>query len=80
MKPVEVGDTSAAFALPSTDWLRSPLGKVEGGVIAMLADAALASAIMTTVPAGVALAMVDLKVSFLRPRDPTVATSSPAER
>ena len=80
MKPVEVGESTATFALPATEWLCSPLAKVEGGVIAMLADAALASAIQTTVPAGVALAMVDLKVSFSVPRDPTVATSSPAEQ
>jgi uncharacterized protein (TIGR00369 family) len=70
MKPVEVGESTATFALPATEWLCSPLAKVEGGVIAMLADAALASAIQTTVPAGVALAMVDLKVSLLRPARP----------
>jgi hypothetical protein len=41
---------------PRTDW---------GG-----RRAALASAIQTTVPAGAALAMVDLKVNFLRPARP----------
>lgn len=68
--PLEVGEGRATFALDATEWLCSPLGNVEGGVVAMLADAALASAIQTTVPAGAALAMVDLKVNFLRPARP----------
>jgi uncharacterized protein (TIGR00369 family) len=70
VRPVEVGEGWATFVLPATEWLCSPLRTVEGGVIAMLADAALASAVQTTVPAGAALAMVDLKVNFLRPARP----------
>jgi uncharacterized protein (TIGR00369 family) len=70
LAPVEVDQGRATFVLPATEWLCSPLHTVEGGVIAMLADAALASAIQTTVPPGVALAMVDLKVNFLRPARP----------
>ena len=68
--PVEASKGSATFVLPATRWLCSPLAKVEGGVIAMLADCALASAIQTTLPAGTALAMIDLKVNFLRPAAP----------
>jgi uncharacterized protein (TIGR00369 family) len=64
---VEVSQGQAAFALPASEWLCPPTGKVEGGVIAMLADAALASAIMTVTPAGTAMASIDLKVNFLRP-------------
>jgi uncharacterized protein (TIGR00369 family) len=67
VRPTEAGEGSATFVLPATQWLCSPLAKVEGGVIAMLADSALASAIQTTLPAGSALAMIDLKVNFLRP-------------
>jgi uncharacterized protein (TIGR00369 family) len=70
MRPSEVGEGRATFVLPATQWLCSPLARVEGGVIAMLADGALASAIQTTVPAGTALAMIDLKVNFLRPAQP----------
>jgi uncharacterized protein (TIGR00369 family) len=70
LAPIEVDEGRATFVLPATEWLCSPLHTVEGGVIAMLADAALASAIQTTVPAGAALAMVDLKVNFLRPARP----------
>lgn len=70
VRPSAVSEGSATFKLPATRWLCSPLGKVEGGVIAMLADSALASAIQTTLPARTALGMVDLKVNFLRPANP----------
>jgi uncharacterized protein (TIGR00369 family) len=70
LRPVEVDEGTVTFVLPATEWLCSPLRAAEGGVVAMLADAALASAIQTTVPAGAALAMVDLKVNFLRPARP----------
>jgi uncharacterized protein (TIGR00369 family) len=65
--PVEVGEGTATFALPCHEWLCSPLGTVEGGVVAMAADSALISAIQTTASPGVALAAIDLKVNFLRP-------------
>ena len=64
---VEATAGRAAFTLPASEWLCPPTGKVEGGVIAMLADAALGGAIMTVTPAATAMASVDLKVNFLRP-------------
>jgi uncharacterized protein (TIGR00369 family) len=67
LRPVEVTAGEAVFALPCHEWLCSPLGLVEGGAIAMFADSALAAAIQTTAPCGVALAAMDLKVNFLRP-------------
>ena len=70
LRPVAIADGAATIVLPATEWLCSPLGTVQGGVIAMLADTALACAIQTTVPAGAALAMVDLKVNYLRPVRP----------
>ncbi|MEY2513112.1 MAG: hypothetical protein QOJ89_470 [bacterium] len=70
LRPIEVGAGEAVFALPCHEWLCSPLRTVEGGVIAMLADSALVSAIQTTAPPGAAVAAVDLKVNFLRPVRP----------
>lgn len=64
---VEAGDGEATHRLPCTEWLNSPARTVQGGFTAMLADAALQSAVMTTVPAGVAFAGLDLKVNYLRP-------------
>ncbi len=67
LRLVEAASGRATFALPATEWLCPPSGKVEGGVIAMLADAALGAAVMTVTPAKTAMAPFDLKVNFLRP-------------
>jgi uncharacterized protein (TIGR00369 family) len=64
---IEVAHGKASFALPASEWLCPPTARVQGGVVAMLADAALASAIMTVTPAATAMASIDLKVNFLRP-------------
>ena len=65
--PIEARNGETVFAMPCHEWLCSPLGTVEGGTVAMLADDALTSAIQTTLPPGTALGSVDLKVNFLRP-------------
>ena len=68
--PTAATKGEAVFALPCHEWLCSPLGTVEGGTIAMLADCALSSAIQTVAPPGAALAAMDLKVNFVRPVSP----------
>jgi uncharacterized protein (TIGR00369 family) len=70
MRPVGIGDGTAAVVLPATRWLTSPLRTIQGGVIAMLADLAMTVAVHTTVPAGTAAAGLDLKVNYLRPALP----------
>ena len=70
LRPVEADEGTATFALPATEWLCSPLAKLEGGTIAMLAETALIAAVQTTVPPATAFAPVDLKVNFLRPVAP----------
>ena len=45
----------------------NPFGRVHGGYAATLIDSAIALAVQTTVPAGVGIATVDLKVTYLRP-------------
>ena len=69
-RPTEAGEATCTFAMPATGWLCSPLGTVEGGVTACLADLALGGAVQTTVPSGTALAPTDLRVQFLRPVRP----------
>jgi len=66
-RPVDAAAGRCVFQLPATEWLTSPLGLVEGGVTACVAELALASAVQTTVPAGTAYAPTDLHVQFLRP-------------
>jgi uncharacterized protein (TIGR00369 family) len=68
LEPVEAReDGSIAMRLPASEWLNSPARRVQGGAIAMLADAALVGAVETTAAAGTAVAGIDLKVNFLRP-------------
>jgi uncharacterized protein (TIGR00369 family) len=67
LRAVAASAGSATFALPAHGWLSQPLGFVEGGVTACLADSAMASAVQTTVADGRAFAPVDLRVNFLRP-------------
>jgi uncharacterized protein (TIGR00369 family) len=70
LRPLQAGAGEAVFALPCHEWLCSPLGTIEGGAIAMLADAAITAAIQTAAPAGAPVASVDVKVNFLRPVQP----------
>jgi len=67
IEPTAVGDGTAAMRMPASEWLNSPARRLQGGAIAMLADMALMSAVLSTAPARTAVAGVDLKVNFLRP-------------
>ena len=61
-----VGDVT--FTMPACEWLCAPArARVQGGAVALLAEAALSSAIQAQLPASTALAAVDLKVNYLRP-------------
>jgi uncharacterized protein (TIGR00369 family) len=84
LRPVAASTGAATFALPAHGWLSQPLGFVEGGVTACLADSAMSSAVQTTVADGRAFAPVDLRVNFLRPVLPDdrelAATASIAHR
>lgn len=58
----------ATFSLPTSRWLCAPPpGRVQGGVVATLADAAIGGAVRTTLPPGAAFAPMELKVNYLRP-------------
>ena len=63
----DVSEGSATFTMPASEWLTSPLRTVQGGAVAMLAHAALATAVTSTLEAGSAYRPVDVKVNFLRP-------------
>jgi uncharacterized protein (TIGR00369 family) len=70
LRLTEVGDGTATFVLPATEWLASPARRLQGGVIAMQADFAMLAAAETTAAPGVAIAGLDLKANFLRPVAP----------
>ncbi|MGH2691273.1 MAG: PaaI family thioesterase [Actinomycetota bacterium] len=67
LRPTEVSEGAATFVLPTTPWLTSPLGTVQGGATALLADTVLATAVQTTLPPRTVYAPLDLKVNYLRP-------------
>lgn len=67
LRPIDAGDGTATFVMPASEWLNSPLARVQGGTIALLADSALSCAVQTIVPAGTTYLTLDLKVNFLRP-------------
>lgn len=70
MSLTEATNGSVTFVMPAHAWLSSPLATVEGGAIAMLAHAALATAVTSTLAPGEAYRPVDVKVNFLRPLYP----------
>lgn len=64
----ELAEGEATFSLPTVGWLCAPPpGRVQGGVVATLADAAIAGAIRTTLPPGTSFTPVELKLNYLRP-------------
>jgi uncharacterized protein (TIGR00369 family) len=68
---VEAAEGSTQWRMPASEWLCAPVqGRLYGGATAFLAGTAIDTAVQTTVPAGAALAPVDLKVYFLRPVAP----------
>ena len=67
LAPTEVSEGRASAVMPASEWLNSPARRLQGGAITMLADFTMLIAVLTTAPAGVAIAGLDLKVNFLRP-------------
>ena len=65
--PTEVEEGRAVFTLEPRELHCNPLGVVHGGVLSTLLDTAMACAIHTMLPAGVAYTTLELKVNFLRP-------------
>lgn len=61
-------DGEATYALPATGWLCAPPpGRVQGGAVAMLAEAAMTAAARSSAPPGTAYRPVELKLNYLRP-------------
>jgi len=67
LRIVSVGTGRATLALPATRWLCAPPpGRVQGGAIAILADAAVTAAIRTD-RHGAGMRPIELKLNYLRP-------------
>jgi uncharacterized protein (TIGR00369 family) len=65
---VRAHDGEATYALPATRWLCAPPpGRVQGGAVAMLAEAAITGAVGTAAPPGTTFSPVELKLNYVRP-------------
>ncbi|MGI9183363.1 MAG: PaaI family thioesterase [Solirubrobacteraceae bacterium] len=61
-------DGSATLTLPASAWFAAPPpGRVQGGIVAVLADATISSAAGTTILAGTEFTPIELKLNLLRP-------------
>jgi uncharacterized protein (TIGR00369 family) len=59
---------AATLTLPASAWFCAPpAGRVQGGIVALLADAAISSAVATGVSAATEFTPVELKLNLLRP-------------
>jgi len=67
MRATEAGIGKATFMMPVTRWLEDGFGLYWGGIYALLADAPLAWAIWTTLPAGKSVTTAEVNLSFVRP-------------
>jgi uncharacterized protein (TIGR00369 family) len=68
LREVAAGGGEATFVLPTTRWLCAPPpGRVQGGAVATLADAAITAAIRSAEPGTVRFVPVELKLNLLRP-------------
>jgi uncharacterized protein (TIGR00369 family) len=64
---VACDEGTATCTMPRSPWLCNGFGVLYGGAIAMLADFAQNSALLTRLPPATAFAPLDFKVNFLRP-------------
>jgi len=64
-------DGSSTWAIPASPWWQSAAGVFPGGALGFVADAALAGAVFSTLPHGMALLSSDLSMNFLEPASPS---------
>ncbi len=55
--------------LPHRHEITQPHGIIQGGILATLADAAVAQALVATLPAGTGFTTIELKINYVRPAE-----------
>ena len=63
----EVEPGRSLFELEAQECHYNPFATVHGGILGTLLDAAMAAAVLATLPVGVACATLEMKVNFVRP-------------
>jgi uncharacterized protein (TIGR00369 family) len=64
---IEVEEGRATFEIEPAEFHYNPIGVVHGGLALALLDSAMACAVHSTLPAGVAYTTLEVKVNFVRP-------------
>ena len=64
---LSAADGEAVFVLDVDERHENPMGFVQGGIICVLADAAMGFAFVTTLADGESFTTVEMKTNFLRP-------------
>lgn len=67
MRLASFADGEAVVALEADESHANPMGTVQGGILAAIADAAMGWAYMTTLGDGESYTTVEMKINFLRP-------------
>jgi uncharacterized protein (TIGR00369 family) len=66
----DVEEGSVTVSMPASAWFCTGFGTFYGGAVSAFADAAITTAVMTTLPEATTFGTLDLKVNFLRPVTP----------
>lgn len=74
IRPTDVGYGIATWAMPATGWWQLGTGAFLHGTLAFVADSALGSAVLSTVPPGMVVTTAQLEIDFLR--TPTVRSQT----
>ncbi|HWL91710.1 MAG TPA: PaaI family thioesterase [Actinomycetota bacterium] len=67
----EASAGASTWSIPASEWWQTAVGVFAGGTLGFVADAALAGAVYTTLPKGMALLSSDLSINFLEPASPS---------
>src|SRR5687768_14329625 len=67
----EASAGASTWSIPASPWWQTAAGVFAGGTLGFVADAALAGAVFTTLPKGIALLSSDFSMNFLKPASPS---------
>lgn len=70
IRTASAGDGAASLTMPASEWLTHAGGGLFGGALSVFADAAVNTALLTTLPAATAFSPLDQNVNFVRPAAP----------
>jgi uncharacterized protein (TIGR00369 family) len=67
---LDVEEGASRWSMPASEWFCTGFGTFYGGIIALLADVGIITAVTTTLEPGTSFGTLDLKINFLRPVTP----------